>query len=254
VTIGEPRLLLIVEGVDDVRRLRRLLPELGVPHLVLDGKGFRGVRETCQALSSGFDQPYLGVCDRDLKSDEDVDAQRERLPSLFFLPSRCLENELLHPPLLSRALDMSGHEITEAEIRAALRKIADEQYEAVHARMVDDALRHAFNGPFQREEDETPIRLVRRQYEGRRNSAQNRVLAITEMADRVERELRGRWDAEHLALFNGKTAFPKVAQQLAPQLKGRRGLEAAVLRHALDSPPPGIAALRSEVERLLRGE
>jgi len=74
-------------------------------------------------------------------SDEDVEALRGKTPGLFVLPSRCLENELLYPPLLARALDMSGHQITEADIRTVLREIADNQFDQAHARTVDHILR-----------------------------------------------------------------------------------------------------------------
>ena len=248
----QKRLVLVVEGTDDVRRLRRLLPDLRLPHLILDGHGFHGVQATCRTLGSGFDQPYLGVCDRDLRSDDEVEEVRRRVPGLFFWPSRCLENELLHPPLLARALDMTGHEVSEAEIRAVLRKIADGQYDEVHATMVDGLLRHADEGSLQLEDGEPPIGLLRRRFEARRDSAQDRVAAVTEVSKQVEISLRRRWGAKHLLLLDGKAALPQVAQQLAPGLKGGRGLETAVLRHAIDNPPPGIAALRSEIAHLLR--
>jgi hypothetical protein len=185
-------------------------------------------------------------------TDDEVDDLRRRVPGLFVLPSRCLENELLHPPLLYRALDMTGHEVSEGEIRSVLREIADAQYDEVHATMVDRVLYRQYSESLQREDGESPIGLLRRRYEARRDSAQNRVLAVTEVSIRVENDLRGRWDAEHLGLINGKLAFAQVAQRLAPGLRGRRGLETAVLRHAIDSPPPGIAALRSEIASLLR--
>jgi hypothetical protein len=245
-------LVLVVEGPDDVRRLRRLLPDVRPPDLILDGNGARGVQRTCRTLSSGFDQPHLGVCDRDLMSNEEVEALRRRVPGLFVMPSRCLENELLHPPLLARALDMTGHEVSEAEVRVVLRQIADEQYDQVHATMVDRILYREYTEPIQREDGEPPIGLLRREYEARRDSAQNRVQAVTDVAIRVESDLKRRWSAEHLVLLDGKAALPQVAQQLAPGLKGGRGLETAVLRHAIDNPPPGIVALRSEIAQVVR--
>lgn len=248
---AQKRLVLVVEGVDDVRRLQRLLA-LSAPHLILDGHGSRGVQNTCRALGSGFDQPHLGVCDRDVMSDEEVDELRRSVPGLFVLPSRCLENELLHPPLLARALDMTGQGVSEPGIRRVLREIADAQYEEVHGRMVDHILRRRHRESLQRQEGETRIGLVRRRYEASRDSAQARVLAVSEVSSRVENDLRRRWDAEHLALINGKVAFALAAQRLAPLLRGSRGLESVVLRHAIDSPPPGIAALRSEIAALLR--
>ena len=53
--------------------------------MILDGNGSRGVQNTCRALGSGFDQPHLGVCDRDVMSDEEVDDLRRRVPGLFVL-------------------------------------------------------------------------------------------------------------------------------------------------------------------------
>jgi hypothetical protein len=248
----QKRLVLVAEGVDDIRRLQRLLGDLGAPHMILDGNGSRGVQHTCRALGSGFDQPHLGVCDRDVMSDEEVEDLRRRVPGLFVLPSRCLENELLHPPLLTRALDMTGHEVSETEVRRVLREIADGQYEEVHATMVDHILHGRFRETLHREEGETPIGQVRRRYEASIESAQNRALAVSEVSIRVDNDLRRRWDGEHLALINGKIAFAQAAQCLAPGLRGSRGLESVVLRHAIDSPPPGIAALRSEIAALLR--
>ena len=248
----EGRFLLIVEGVDELRRLPRLLPEIDTQnYIMLDGQGFRGVRDTCKTLGSGFDRPYIGVCDRDLKGDEEVGQQEQSTPGLFFLASRCLENELLHPPLLMHALDMTGHKVSETEILSALRTIADGQYEEVHARLVDSALHRMTDLPLGREEGKTPLSGIRRKYEARRDAAQNRLLTMSAVAARIEDALQGRWDAEHLALLDGKTAMPQIAQQLAPGLKGSRGLESAVIRHAIDFPPPGIAALRAEIGRLI---
>ena len=247
----DARFLLIVEGVDELRRLPGLLPEIDAKsYIMLDGQGFRGVRDTCKTLGSGFDRPYVGVCDRDLRSDDETIYEEEKAPGLFFLASRCLENELLHPPLLMRTLDMAGYEITEAEIRLTLRAIADGQYQDVHARMVDSELHRMRDLPLGREEGEVPLGGIRRKYEARRDAAQNRLLAMSEVAARIEDDLQGRWDTEHLALLDGKTAMPQLAQQLAPGFKGR-GLETAVLRHARDFPPPGIAALRAEISRLI---
>jgi hypothetical protein len=247
---AEGRFVLIVEGVDDMRRLPRLLPDLESSRdVMLNGNGFRGVRDTCNTLGSGFDQPFIGVCDRDLRGDEEIRELQERVPGLFFLSSRCLENELLYPPLLARALDMTGHAVTETEIRAALRTIADEQYEDVHAAMVENELRRVEDMPLRREDGATPMGRLRQQYEARRESEQNRLLAMAEIAIHTERKLRARWDIEHLALLDGKIVLPRIAQQFAPGLRGRRGLETAVLRHAIDFPPPGIAALRTEINR-----
>lgn len=244
--------MLIAEGVDDVRRLKRLLADLGGPPMILDGQGARGVQHTCRALGSGFDQPHLGICDRDVMSDEEIQDLRRDVPALFVLPSRCLENELLHPPLLARALDMTGHEVPETEVRRVLREIADGQYSEVHARMVDHILRRQPRESLQRQEGETPIGAVKRQFEASREAAQNRALAVAAVSIRVDSDLRRRWDAEHLALINGKVAFGQAAQRLAPGLRGSRALEGAVLRHAIDTPPPGIAALRAEIAALLR--
>lgn len=63
--------------------------------------------------------------------------------------------------------------------------------------------------------------------EAKRDSAQNRVSAVTEVSIRVESALQRRWDAEYLVLLDGKAAFPQVAQQLALGLKG--DLRAAVV-------------------------
>ena len=138
---------------------RRLLPDVRSPDLILDGNGARGVHRTCRTLSSGFDQPHLGVCDR-IMSNQDVEALRRRVPGLFVLPSRCLENELLHPPLLARALDMTGHEVSEAEVRALLRQIADDQYDQIHATIVDRILYREYTEPIEREDGEPPNRLA----------------------------------------------------------------------------------------------
>jgi hypothetical protein len=78
-------------------------------------------------------------------------------------------------------------------------------------------------------------------------------MAVGEVSISVEATLRRRWNAQHLLLLNGKRALPQVAQRLAPGLKGGPGLETVVLRHALDYPPPGVAALRSEIARLVGG-
>lgn len=249
----EQRLVLIVEGVEDARRLRRLLPELGLNDLILGANGAAGVQSTCRTLSTGFNAPHLGVCDRDLMNNEEVDDLKRRTPGLFVWSSRCLENELLHPPLVARALDMAGYAASEADVRSTLREIADTQYDQVHATLVDRDLRRRFEVPRQREDGEPPIGLLRREYESRRDSALEQVMAVQEVSISVEASLRRRWNAQYLLLLNGKRALPQVAQRLAPGLKGGPGLETVVLRHALDYPPPGVAALRSEIARLVGG-
>ncbi len=184
-------LSLVVEGPDDVRRLRRLFPEVGPPHLILNGHGVRGVEATSRTLGTGFDQPYLGVCDRDLRSDEELEEAGRRVPGLFFWPSRCLENELLHPPLLARALDMTGHGVSEGEIREVLRAIADGQYDEVHATLVERRLRQAHEGSVEHKDGEPAIGLLRRRFERvgtLRNNAPWRL-------PRWRRRLRSRCDA-----------------------------------------------------------
>lgn len=101
-------MLIIVEGRDDLRRLPLLLPPELVPRTILMAEGAKGVQATCRTLESGFDRPFLGICDRDLMTDQDVEELHAKLPSLFVWPSRCLENELLHPPLLSQVLTMTA--------------------------------------------------------------------------------------------------------------------------------------------------
>jgi hypothetical protein len=246
------RLLLIVEGDNNVRRLKRLLSDLLTPPMILIGHGTVGVQRTCGTLGSGFSQPYLGVCDRDLMSDDEVADLHRRVSGLFFWPLRCLENELLYPPLLCRALDMSGYVgNSETRVRAVLREIADTQYQEVHAKIVGQVLHREYKVLAQHDEGDSPLRRIINEHEARRNSAQRRLSAMSTVASRVERELRQRWDADHLVLLNGKAALHQVAQRLATNFKGR-GFEDALLRHALDDPPPGIAALRAEMDRLLR--
>jgi hypothetical protein len=250
-TSSDRRALVVVEGADDIRRLGRLLVGLDSSVSFLDAHGSSGVRITCRSLGSGFDGAFLGICDRDAMTTDEAEDLCRRVPGLFVWPSRCLENELLHPPLLTRALDMSGHDISELDVRRELRAIADEQYDYVHASIVEHRLRRgSFEAP-PRAEAETPIGGVRRRLEATGNSAQGRILEISRVSIHAEAELRDTWEEEHLLLMDGKRAMSDVAHRLAPNLHGVRGLEQALLRHAADSPPPGIAALQSEVRSLL---
>ena len=246
----QTRLLLIVEGDDDARRLKRLLSDLPTSPTILIGYGSSGVQRTCSTLARGFSRPYLGVCDRDLMTDDEVAVLNRGTSGLFFWPLRCLENELLHPPLLCRALDMSGHVgNNESLVRTVIREIADSHYDEVHAKIVERVLRSEYKVLAQHNEGDSPIRRLINDQEARRNAAQQRLAAVSTVASQVEQELRLRWDEDHLMLLNGKAALHQVAQRLATNFKGP-GFENALLRHALDNPPPGVAALRSKIHRL----
>ncbi len=245
-------IVLIVEGPDDERRLQLLLPPEFLPSTVLIADGAQGVQSTCRALASGFDPPFLGVCDRDLMSLDEVEDLRRRFPHLFVWPSRCLENELLHPPLLWHTLEMTGHrDITEDRVRAVLREIADTQRPDVLARLVNQALYRRVQVTVEREDGDGPVDVMAKRYEAKRNRAQQQLRGFWTCVQEVEGELDARWDEDHLVMLDGKAALHQVAQRLTTSFKGP-GLENALIRQALDAPPPGIAALRAAISERRR--
>jgi hypothetical protein len=151
-------MLIVVEGPDDLRRLPLLLPPELVPGAILMAEGTKGVQATCRTLESGFDRPFLGICDRDLMTDRDIEELHAKLPALFVWPSRCLENELLHPPLLSQVLTMTGHpDVGEQRVRTVLREIAATQREEILATLVNADMLRKHDLALDKRPGETPV-------------------------------------------------------------------------------------------------
>ncbi len=242
-------MLIVVEGRDDLRRLPLLLPPDLVPGTILMADGAKGVQATCRTLENGVDRPFLCICDRDLMTDGDVEKLCRNLPGLFVWSSRCLENEPLHPPLLSHVLTITGHpDVGESRVRAALREIADAQCEEILAVLVNTDMHRDHDLTLDRRPGETPINRMLRGHEAKRDLAERRVREFWLRVSQSERWLDDHWDQQHLRLLDGKAALTRVGHILGANFTGR-GLEQALIYQALQEPSPGVAALREAIRK-----
>ena len=240
---------MIVEGPEDQRRLELLLPPDEIPELILLGGGAAGVEAGCRVLETGFQGAFIGVRDRDLMDEEKAQALSLEVPSLFVLPSRCLENELLHPPLLTHVLDMLGHQdMTEDVVRAVLREIADEQKAEVAVDLAELDLYAKFELSRERDQKDTPAEAMARRFRAKRDLGGEHISQLWGCVAGAEAALEKRWEREHLNLMDGKKALHIVAQRAATGVRAQI-LEKALIRHALDDPPPGVARLRDAMRQ-----
>jgi hypothetical protein len=242
-------LLVIVEGREDQRRIELLLPPEEMPNGLLIAAGAAGVEASCRTLETGFTRPFLGVRDRDLMDEEKLQALSLEVPSLFVLPSRCLENELLHPPLLTHVLDMLGHrDMPEERVRAVLREIADEQKAEVAVELAELDLYAKFELSRERDQKDTPAEAMARRFRAKRDLGGEHVSQLWGCLAEAEAALEKRWEREHLNLMDGKRALHIVGQRAATGVKAQI-LEKALIRRALDDPPPGVARLRDAMRQ-----
>lgn len=133
-------LLLIVEGDTDRKMLSRLLPvETGRAQFVI-GRNAEGVMSTSRALAGGYSGAWIAIRDRDLLEDQERNVLLESDPMLLIWPSRTIESELLHPPLIARTFTTTGRSISVDDAEALLDELFDRQRAQIEAKLVEHLL------------------------------------------------------------------------------------------------------------------
>ena len=242
-------------GGDTRRHLHRACAAAGLVRRGRDrhGRGSGAGRERVSCAKGGT-RPVLGVRDRDLLNDTEVDEICRGIPNLFVWPGRCLENDLLHPPLLVSAVRSTAAEINEATVREQLRLLAEQHRDEMVAHLADRRLRDEMPdeprprartpsvGCRSRAQMTSRVRLQVR-LQDRRDAAQRRVDAYARVHQEVSSEIADRFEAEHLALLDGKRALRQLGADLNP-FRTADQLEALLVKHIQEGlVPPGFAAL-----------
>jgi hypothetical protein len=245
----QSEIFVVVEGATDAQRLNGLLPlELGRA-VVFEGGSAQGVEATIKTLDGGAAPlPYIGVRDRDLLTEEEAAKLAADSPNLFVWPRRVLENELLHPPLVSRTIARSGVEMPEEEIHAIIRHFADEQREDIHAALVEAELKRRFAYI---SEGETPLEKLRSFISSVAETSADKLAVFEEVADEVRLELDSRWESDHAVLLDGKRALGQFVGRTP--FRSTTDFVAALTQTAREVEsvtPPGVVALRRRLAEL----
>ncbi len=256
------RVLVVVEGPHDVSCIERVLAPRLLAEVEFAAAGNVGaVMHVSRALAGGA-RPFVAVRDRDLLTSDQVDALCRQMPNLFVWPGRCLENELLHPPLLASAVRSTAAELDEATVRELMRSLAEEQREEMVADLVERRLREEIvdepGGPIRRRlpdaadprEELTPSVQLEVRLRDRAEGARRRVDTHARVTQLVRNELAARFEHEHMALINGKRALRQL-RAIHP-LRTADQLEALLLKHISEGivVPPGFARLFGRISDL----
>jgi hypothetical protein len=134
---GGTKKVLVVEGSGDTAFLTLMLDKppfraMGILErfVIVDAGGKDAVFKIL-----GAHPEYLGMVDRDAWSDAECEEKKRKFPTLFILPRFCIENFIICPEELRRALpELKGFEEIEAEIpqgvrHGCLRRAAQPLYE-----------------------------------------------------------------------------------------------------------------------------
>jgi hypothetical protein len=245
--------LVVVEGEADSTWLSAVLAlPLSRSTIYVAGNAL-AVEATARTLQSGKALlPWIAIRDRDLLSDDEVKDRTERIPGLFVWPSRTIENELLHPPLVETVLARAGRALEVDAISAALKAIAANQRELIVADLVEAELR--LRNPYQPEQRSGLLERRRSFLEAQSASVASKLSEFDQVTAVIEERVRDVWDDEWFKFMDGKralgeflttTPFRTVADYISAATHALKELPAVM--------PPGLAALRARLAGM-RGE
>ena len=242
----------VVEGPTDEQRLSALLPlEFGRVFTFVAGSGADVERIVGLLNSDAIPIPHLGIRDRDTMSEDEAAALEIATPNLFVWSRRSIENVIVSPPLIAKTLERIGTILSEEQIVARLREIADRQREAVQSELVEARLREAHS--YSRA-GTAPLERLRHHLQEVRRVAEERLAQLDGVAGEVARELDARWETEFMDITDGKRILSEFLQFTG--FRTVRDFLAAVTQTAHDHPdllPPDFARLRERLQLILPG-
>lgn len=241
-------LLLIVEGESDRQILSRLLPvETGRAQYVIARDSSR-VMATSNALAHGYaGGGWVAIRDRDMLNDDARTSLLEADSHLFIWPERTIENELLHPPLISRTFSQAGRRTGVQDAESLLDRLFDRQRPMIEAALLEDLL-HA--------EHEIDIEGGQSVDQLKAFLAAVRDTAVAKLArlEAAHAEVSARLDAmgltERRRLIDGKRALGELVAE-SPFGNKPNLVDALILQvtQAPDLAPPGLTDLRNRILR-----
>jgi predicted ATPase len=241
-------LLVIVEGTTDIAVLEALLPvELGRALIRAAGSAHQ-VEEACKALAAHGGVRFLGIRDRDLLSDAELEKLTETDPNLFVWPARTVENELLRAPLLQKTFERGGRTMSEDDAASLVKSLAERQLDQIRAQLVDAALRRAI--AYEGGNSQT-LEGLKRYLEEVRDGAEKKLSKLDEVAETVDGELTKTWDDRWFELMDGKRALADIVKE--SPFKSRRTLVDATVQTLRDHEslvPKGVTELREALIRV----
>jgi hypothetical protein len=227
-------LLLVVEGETDAQWLKKLFPvELGRARVITAGssKQVRAAHETLSRFPVGM--PWLCMIDRDLRTEEEIRDIRSRYDHLFVWPRREIESMVIDARLVAAVMAGNGSDVTESDVAAMMRTIADGLCEEVVASLLDAELCRRFPGPGK----QTSGSRLERMEQNLRGYAQmngDRADALREVYVALRVRLDSEWANDWPILVDPKPIFARLSQQLGVFRSGDDLLNALFARAGAD--------------------
>lgn len=242
--------LLVVEGPDDEKRLRMLLPdEIAAARVVVAG-GRHSVLRTADALRGlNVGVPWICVIDRDFLTDDECEsvAADERV---FIWDSRMLENILLHPVLLREILlpalgDGEDFDTVLLGVINSLKPAAIDQF--VEARIM-------WHDPptVELEGDSEAFDKIERQLHSQIEVWSYRLGAYREVRTDVAADIEAGWDSNWRFYVDGKRVFAEL-QRRYPVFKNVQMLVDTLMvriREKAESAPEDVLRLQGVLRSL----
>ncbi|MFY7630804.1 AAA family ATPase [Streptomyces sp. NY05-11A] len=240
-------LMVVVEGKTDGPWLQELFPvELGRAHVRVAGN-FHEVLAAHRMLNespSGI--PWICLSDRDLMSDSDLTALKEKYPQLHVWPRRAIESMLLEPNLLRAVLRSAGLRKTEDESLEILRNAADGLKQEVLKQLVTREIAKRFPAP-EKPSEGSNVEKLEEHWISYAAVAQERASAVRRVQEEKSEELDARWDGEWQSLVEPKAALRRVSAEVRIFSKHAH-LVNSLIHVAASEPelmPGGFAEFRS---------
>lgn len=243
--------LLVVEGPDDEKRLRMLLPnELAGAKVITAGgvDAVLGMASSLRGLDIGV--PWLCVVDRDFMSADEV-AEVTKKGDVFVWDARMLENVLLASDVLPEVLTLNGTsiEVARASIRAAIDRGREASLTQFVSARVDRAMPDQKTPSTKPQGERTLVNLVLQ-----RDLWNYRIENFDRIRAEVSEEFTSSWESRWADFVDGKRIFADIQRSTQIFRNASTLIDSLMvrMRDNSDRLPQTIRDLKDRLSRLSR--